>query len=775
MNILWIIKSYRNLGLALLAFWVLVSGFFQTFGTALRIGLVKPVEYQLREWLELTPPLNSRLKILALDDRSLTQLGRPVLGIEEWRALLKHLEAEGIAMVFIDALLSLDWQVGDAAREARLWENPGQTSLSVPVYSGAFFSSQAIAGRQAVPAKSKLLPSGVIESQGRSLAQRLWGQTIGQHLYGFAPPYAELIRGLGGIGMLNDGRFRPLELRDQQSILPHLSAYAGGKLRYDGRQLLANGKLLPLDSDGMLAIDFRSPETFNQITRSLHFELRRALRREESPYLESGDVVLIIPGYYTGNSDFFESSPFGRIPGGQVIATAIDGFLSQGFVREVGYVPFVILLMMAFALVMGLRGHKPQMVVMELVIVGVALVVALLSFCFLGISWPWLPAVVSYAGFRIILEIWRHFKVSLENQKLAGIARVMQGVAHDIRKPFAIWSIGSRRLQLANSNLELRKIVTGLADEISYSAKHVEAILSDILAAGGPAALEIEPIRLVDMISDMVAIVSRGEQPVTVAITIPEDIFVAVDSNRFVRALSNLLQNAYDAVSEGGRIWVSECGKDNQGFVAIEIGNTASSDIDKKVMAKMFEPFFTQGKAGGTGLGLYIANKVVREHGGNITCLSTGGSTRFRMRLPLCPAPDSPSTPVLAIGGEEGRSRPILILVEDCVFIAEVAIELLSADFAVRWFGSPKDFWAADGRGEIDWDLVDTVVMDYYFKNDKSVTGADLARELRRSRRCFLVLFSSVDGHRDDVFDLVVPKGDANFADKISLSRLSRL
>ena len=97
---------------------------------------------------------------------------------------------------------------------------------------------------------------------------------------------------------------------------------------------------------------------------------------------------------------------------------------------------------------------------------------------------------------------------------------------------------------------------------------------------------------------------------------------------------TNLIDNAIDALSEGGTIWVrTSFEKDS---VLVEIADNGSG-IPPELQGRIFEPFFTTKKVGvGTGLGLEISYRIiVGQHNGDIRCFSEPGNTRFHVRLPI--------------------------------------------------------------------------------------------------------------------------------------------
>jgi signal transduction histidine kinase len=98
---------------------------------------------------------------------------------------------------------------------------------------------------------------------------------------------------------------------------------------------------------------------------------------------------------------------------------------------------------------------------------------------------------------------------------------------------------------------------------------------------------------------------------------------------------TNLIDNAVDAMHGKGRLEITT-GRDGDGCVIVEISDSGDG-IPKEVRNRVFEPFFTtKGVGEGTGLGLDIARRIVKQrHGGDIRVDSEPGRTRFRVRLPI--------------------------------------------------------------------------------------------------------------------------------------------
>jgi signal transduction histidine kinase len=106
---------------------------------------------------------------------------------------------------------------------------------------------------------------------------------------------------------------------------------------------------------------------------------------------------------------------------------------------------------------------------------------------------------------------------------------------------------------------------------------------------------------------------------------------VAFHANTLRRAFLNLVQNAADAMPQGGTVTLA--GQNTATQVQLRVHDTGCG-IPANLLQQVFEPLYTT-KPGGTGLGLYIVQEIITAHGGQITVESVEGQgTMFTITLP---------------------------------------------------------------------------------------------------------------------------------------------
>jgi len=109
---------------------------------------------------------------------------------------------------------------------------------------------------------------------------------------------------------------------------------------------------------------------------------------------------------------------------------------------------------------------------------------------------------------------------------------------------------------------------------------------------------------------------------------------VSAEVGQLNQVWTNLIDNAIDALPPSGGTLTVQTAK-QPGGVCVSITDNGSG-ITPEVLAHMFEPFYTTKPAGeGSGLGLDIARRIVREHGGRLEATSVPGRTEFSVWLPV--------------------------------------------------------------------------------------------------------------------------------------------
>jgi signal transduction histidine kinase len=244
------------------------------------------------------------------------------------------------------------------------------------------------------------------------------------------------------------------------------------------------------------------------------------------------------------------------------------------------------------------------------------------------------------ARVRRLIEFRRLSSVSILNQQLAQLGRLMAGIIHEIRSPLSVIRGSAELLRM---NIGREDPNSPWIDSILRGTLLLQIRLEHLMAAvrGGPP--DVKPVDLNELVRESVALFVKGlpldDRKVAIEVdesgTAPR---VMADSGRLMQVLFNLLGNAREAIAgtnRGGRIRVrvfshEEGGKSWGRIDVIDDG----PGIPESYRARIFEPFFTT-KEGGTGYGLYLAREVLGEQSATIEVRDVdGGGTCFSISIP---------------------------------------------------------------------------------------------------------------------------------------------
>jgi signal transduction histidine kinase len=218
------------------------------------------------------------------------------------------------------------------------------------------------------------------------------------------------------------------------------------------------------------------------------------------------------------------------------------------------------------------------------------------------------------------------------NKRLAAMGEMAAQLAHQLRTPLAAALLYAGNLE--NPDLPEDSRVS-IAQKTVSRLKHLEHLIQDMLLFARGEVLGRETFPVAELLTDLAHIFeplarSRGVE-FRIEMVAGE---TSLTGNRkaLTGALTNLVDNAFHAVGNGGQVVVSAARIGGQLlFTVRDDGPGMAPDV----VVRLFEPFFTT-RSDGTGLGLAIARGVARAHGGGIDVRSEPGvGTEFLITLPL--------------------------------------------------------------------------------------------------------------------------------------------
>ncbi len=223
-------------------------------------------------------------------------------------------------------------------------------------------------------------------------------------------------------------------------------------------------------------------------------------------------------------------------------------------------------------------------------------------------------------------------------EQLAALSTITAGIAHDVGTPMTTILGYAELLERSAPDEKSRDRARHIVDQV----RRVTDLLQTLLNIARPRRAEPEPIDVADVLDHSVdffreKLKGRG-------IVVERDYGVrpnvVADRDRLEQVFLNLIVNAADAMPNGGTLCVRVERQDPE-LVGISIEDTGVG-IEPRQLDRIFDAFYTTKERGkGTGLGLLVSQRIVREHGGTLRVQSElGKGTRFTITLPGAEAND---------------------------------------------------------------------------------------------------------------------------------------
>ena len=363
----------------------------------------------------------------------------------------------------------------------------------------------------------------------------------------------------------------------------------------------------------------------------------------------------------------------------------------------------------------------------------------------------------------IIQDITERLQLEMQlrqQNKMQAIGQLSAGIAHDFNNLLTIIQ-GHASMYLIPDQGD--HDVYESMKEIAIAADKAAQLTRQLLAFSRKQIMQRGPLDLFELVSTMSKMIQRliGEN-IKFELELNHDLPpVFADANQIEQVIMNLTINARDAMPKSGTLifraktvtidntsqMVGYDTKPGQ-FVCFSVTDTGTG-IDPKIQPRIFEPFFTTKDIGkGSGMGLAMADGIIKQHGGwiNVNSQLNQGST-FEVFLPVCEDFDVGETDECNNDSLCVKQNHAILFVEDEPGLLKIAQLVLTRKgyqvFLARNGCEALDIWK-EHHNEIDLLITDMVMPE-------GITGKELARKLKSENKQLKVLYTS--GYTNEILD----------------------
>ena len=223
----------------------------------------------------------------------------------------------------------------------------------------------------------------------------------------------------------------------------------------------------------------------------------------------------------------------------------------------------------------------------------------------------------TFSGLIVVLD---NLTQLIKAQKIAAWQEVAQRLAHEIKNPLTPIQLSAERIKkkLGERKKKQDEIINDGAKTIIREARTIKALVDEFSNFARMPNIQMQPANIHEIIKKTVSLFKDGFTGIEFNMRLSSNIpsFIQIDPEQMKRALINILDNAVHAVNKKGEIKIKTTFRRKNRKVEIEIADSGHG-IPLNDKTKLFLPHFSTKKKG-TGLGLTIVNKIIRDHNGSI-------------------------------------------------------------------------------------------------------------------------------------------------------------
>ena len=219
----------------------------------------------------------------------------------------------------------------------------------------------------------------------------------------------------------------------------------------------------------------------------------------------------------------------------------------------------------------------------------------------------------------------------VQADRLTSLGKMANFLIQDIKKPILTIKHYAEHIKKKEISNDIKQVLNLLTDQANLIADLVQSTLS---FSQGKSVLRTQTYSVADVVNEVLAQLAEYVEGRKTKLfkKYETDALVSVDKREFYQACFQIVKNACDAMPDGGNVFIVTKADDQN--VSIEIRDNGIG-IPDSIKDRIFEPFMSHGKKNGNGLGLSIAEKIIKDHAGTITVESElGEGASFFINLP---------------------------------------------------------------------------------------------------------------------------------------------
>lgn len=225
-------------------------------------------------------------------------------------------------------------------------------------------------------------------------------------------------------------------------------------------------------------------------------------------------------------------------------------------------------------------------------------------------------------------------------ERFISLGTLASGLHHELKNPLTALSLHIQLLDERLRGLAAAEPLDDLLSVLKTEICRLNGVLEEFRSFASLQRLNLQPVDALAVLDEAVRLIGpqAANQGVKIIVSTPQTALprLSLDSQKFQQAVLNLLINGLEAMPDGGTLTLRAFAED--GHLIVEVADTGAG-IPPELATNLFKPYFST-KTQGTGMGLALTEKLIGQHGGQVSFESGSRGTTFRITLPWEPPRD---------------------------------------------------------------------------------------------------------------------------------------